>query len=715
MPEDSFPRRFARTARFTAGTPRAFVPSPDGARLAFVRSGSGIERAGRLWVLDTATGRETQVADALVLLAGEDEELTAQEKSRRERMREGGAGITAFSTDEAVATAAFALSSRLFVADLTGAEPTGAEPTGDDPTGATDASAGNAGEPGRIVELRTAGPVIDPRLSPDGRTVAYVSAGSVYTAQVDAPDAEPVLMAEPESGDVTYGLADFAAAEELDRFRGHWWSPASDRLLIARVDTGKVPIWYIADPADPSIPPAEHRYPAAGTTNADVSLWLAPLTGDDRVEVTWDHDAFPYLAQVSWSSAGAPLLFLLSRLQERALVVSVDASTGATATVRELTDPAWVDVVAGTPAWTAAGELVTVEVAGDRYALCVDGEPVSPNGIQIRRIVHTGNRVVAVGTLTGGAQHVYAWTRERGFEPVTTTDGVHAATGNDSVTVLASASLQTTGTAYRVLRDGESPLEAGTPVVSRAEDPGLRPEPRLLLAGARQLPTAVVFPTGWQPGGHCEVVRAAGAYLEDQWWADQGFCVVIADGRGTPGSPAWERTVRFDLATAPLADQVDALRAVAEEFAGALDLDRVAIRGWSFGGFLAGLAVLHRPDVFHAAVAGAPVTRYELYDTAYTERYLGLPSEHPEAYAASSLIEAAPRLTRPLLIIHGLADDNVTAAHSLQLSSALLAAGRPHTFLPLSGVTHMTPQEVVTENLLLLQLEFLRSALGIDN
>jgi dipeptidyl-peptidase 4 len=144
-----------------------------------------------------------------------------------------------------------------------------------------------------------------------------------------------------------------------------------------------------------------------------------------------------------------------------------------------------------------------------------------------------------------------------------------------------------------------------------------------------------------------------------------------------------------------------------------LDTSRVAIRGWSFGGYLAALAVLRRPDVFHAAVAGAPVTDWRLYDTYYTERYLGVDAS-ASAYDASSLIDDAPTLSRPLLIVHGLADDNVVAAHSLRLSSALLAAGRPHNVLPLSGVTHMTPQETVAANLLSLEVAFLRSSLAVS-
>ena len=185
------------------------------------------------------------------------------------------------------------------------------------------------------------------------------------------------------------------------------------------------------------------------------------------------------------------------------------------------------------------------------------------------------------------------------------------------------------------------------------------------------------------------------------------------DGRGTGGrGPGWDHSVHLDLATLALEDQVDALHGAADQLPGELDLDRVGISGWSFGGYLAALAVLRRPDVFHAAVAGAPVTDWTLYDTHYTERYLGDPTTDPDSYRRSSLLGDAAGLRRPLMLIHGLADDNVAFAHTLALSSALLAAGRPHTVLPLSGVTHLATQEVVAENLLLLQVEFLRSALA---
>jgi dipeptidyl-peptidase-4 len=247
----------------------------------------------------------------------------------------------------------------------------------------------------------------------------------------------------------------------------------------------------------------------------------------------------------------------------------------------------------------------------------------------------------------------------------------------------------------------------------------------MLTLGARELRAGLVLPEGHVAGTalpvlmdpyggpHAQrVLSVRSAWLEAQWLADQGFAVLVVDGRGTAGrDPQWERAVHLDFAGPVLDDQIDALHAAAE-LEPDLDLTRVGIRGWSFGGWLAALAVMRRPDVFHVGVAGAPVTDWALYDTFYTERYLGTPAEQPTAYEANSLLTDAESLSRPLLLIHGLADDNVVAAHTLRLSQRLTQAGRPHSVLPLTGVTHMTPQETVAENLLLLQVDFLKRHLS---
>ncbi|MER6731490.1 prolyl oligopeptidase family serine peptidase [Streptomyces puniciscabiei] len=702
---DSFPRRHARTQRFTLGAPRAFTVAPDGARVAFLRSGSGTDRANSLWIMDLPEGAERLAADPGALLGGASEELPAEERARRERSREGGAGIVSYATDTAVELAAFALSGRLFTAEL---------------------------RAGTARELRVPGPVIDPRPSPDGTHIAYVAQGALRVVGAEG-DGDRAL-AEPESTDgpgrVTYGLAEFVAAEEMGRSRGFWWAPDGARLLVARVDDTPVRRWWIADPSHPEREPHNVAYPAAGTPNADVRLFVIGLDGA-RTEVAWDRSRYPYLARVHWSAAGAPLLLVQARDQRSQLFLAVDPDTGATRMVHADEDPSWLELFPGVPCWSPSGQLVRIADEGGVRVLAVGERPLTSGLLHIRAVLDVGDHDVLVSASAGaeapepetGQVHVYR-VNELGVERVSQEPGVHSAVRAGGVTVLVSATPDTPGSRVQVLCDGKP---AAT-VRSYAEDPGLSPRVTLTQGGARRIPCAVLMPRDYHGDGPLpvlmdpyggphgqRVVAAHNAHLTSQWFADQGFAVVVADGRGTPGhSPAWEKSVRDELAAVVLQDQVDALHALAGEFP--LDLGRVAIRGWSFGGYLAALAVLRRPDVFHAAVVGAPVTDLRLYDTHYQERYLGLPDEQPEVFRRNSLIDDAGLVDaaephRPMMIIHGLADDNVVVAHSLRLSSALLAAGRPHEVLPLSGVTHMTPQETVAENLLLLQLDFLRRAL----
>jgi dipeptidyl-peptidase-4 len=256
----------------------------------------------------------------------------------------------------------------------------------------------------------------------------------------------------------------------------------------------------------------------------------------------------------------------------------------------------------------------------------------------------------------------------------------------------------------------------------------LTARPTFFTVGQRELRCVLFTPHGREPdrplpvlvdpygGPHLgRVVRGQRAHRDSQWWADQGFVVLVADGRGTPNrGTAWERCIHLDVANQVLEDQVDALHGTAEAF-GSLDLGKVAIRGWSFGGYLTCLAVLRRPDVFHAGIAGAPSADWALYDTHYTERYVGHPAEKPDVYAANSAVTDAAKLERPLLLIHGMTDDNVYVANTLAMSKALMEAGRSHSVLPLSGITHRPVDEVLAENLLLLELRFLREALDLGS
>jgi dipeptidyl-peptidase 4 len=690
----SFPRHAARTRNFTLGRPRTVRVASDGSRVVFLRSASGTDPVNALWVLDVDSHEERLVADPGTLLAAGDDDVPPEERARRERMREIGAGIVGYDADAAATRAAFALSGRLFLADLVA---------------------------GGATELPVAGPVIDPRLDPTGSRVAYVTGRALHVVEADGGGGHLVVGEDTET--VTWGAAEFVAAEEMDRSRGYWWAPDGQRLLVARVDESPVQRWYIADPAHPDQAAVETRYPAAGTPNADVTAALVDLDGQ-RVDLVWDTDALPYLAGAGWPAGRAPYVVVQSRDQQDVQLREVDAGTGATRAVQDQTSPTWVALHPGLPAWLADGRLVGLTDHLDARSLAIEGEVVTPRQLQVDAVAEVGDDwVLLEASEEPTERHLYRWSASAGLERLTTAPGMYRGSAGGDVLAIESLSLDVAGSTWTVHRGGEEV----TGLTSYADTPTLRAAPRLVRTGSRALRTAVVLPRdevrpeGPLPvlmapygGPHFRmVVTAHNAYLEAQWFADQGFAVVVADGRGTGGrGHRWDREIHLDLAGPPLEDQVDALHGAAEQFPGELDLDRVGIAGWSFGGYLAALAVLRRPDVFHAAVAGAPVTDWTLYDTHYTERYLGDPTVDPEVYRRSSLLDDAAGLRRPLMLIHGLADDNVAFAHTLALSGALLAAGRPHTVLPLSGVTHLATEEVVAENLLLLQVEFLRSALA---
>ncbi|MGN6791930.1 MAG: prolyl oligopeptidase family serine peptidase [Streptosporangiaceae bacterium] len=692
----SLPAQYARTHRFMLGVPAQITICPDGDTVIFLRTRGGDDPVSCLWALDCATWQERLIADPQVLLAREDEDLPAHERVRRQRAGQSSAGIVAYAADRDCQLLAFALSGQLWTVRLSD---------------------------GVLRRLPAAERVVDPRPDPTGRRVAYVSDGTLRVIETGGAD---VAVASPDGRDVTWGLAEHVAAESMGRQRGFWWAPDGRRLLVERADTSMVERWYITDPSEPAKSPVEFRYPAAGTANAEVSLWIADLDDADRgpYPVGWDNKSHEYLTNAGWDGTG-PYAAVQTRDQRELLVLGIDPDDGSTRILAEQRDDAWVTLVPGLPARTSSGVLLTAGDLGDTRRLLADGVPVTPPGLQLEAVQEVdGERVLFTASDAEPTQiHVWAYEPGPALTRLSDEPGVHLGASRGGTTALISGSLDWPGTRVTVSSEGE-----GAEIATLAEVPELRPRMELLKLGPRELRAALFLPSWHQsgdpplpvlmdpyggPAARKTTAELHAACYVSQWFAEQGFAVLVADGRGTPGrGPAWERAIRFDVAGPALADQVGAL-----EFAAALraelDTTKVAIRGWSYGGFLSALAVLRRPDVFHAAVAGAPVTDHRLYDTHWRERHLGHPDDHPDAYDRSSLMADAHALTRPLLLIHGLADDNVVAAHTLRLSAALLAAGRPHEVLPLPAATHNVSDPALTENMLWHQLDFLRRALEL--
>jgi dipeptidyl-peptidase-4 len=691
---DTFPRQHARTQRFTLGAPRDITVSADGERVMFLRSSSGTDPVNSLWVLDVANGIERLVGDPRALLStGIDDDLSPLERARRERARDGAGGITSYATDAAGKVAAFALAGRMFAAGLL---------------------------TGFARPLEVAGPVFDPRPDPTARRIAYASGRLLCIAELDGTWRVLAGGDPTEADTVSWGSADFIAAEEMHRFRGYWWSPDGSTIAACRVDTSPVDEWVIADPANPERPAKTMRYPSAGTNNATVSLHLLGLNGS-RTDVDWDHEFFPYIASVEWTRAGL-IMAVQARDQRGTMTLKVDEITGETDVLAHDYDDAWVELVPGVPRLLPDGTLVSAADRDGARRLMIDDQPVTPVDLQVRAVLEAdAESILFQANPIDDATSLHVWRRSTDGTLTALTDepGIHTLTERGGTSVARSATLGESGVTHLV---AHSSGMART-LESFAETPLVTPNVQFFRSDVTGLTSALLLPHDHDGsllpvlldpygGPHAlRVQNSFNAFVASQWFADQGFAVLVTDNRGTPGrGSVWERAVHGDLATAPLDDQIEALQFVAKETA-VLDRRRVAIRGWSFGGYLAALAVLRRPDVFHAAIAGAPVTEWRLYDTHYTERYLGDPNVSAGQYDASSLLPLAGDLKRPLLLIHGLADDNVVAAHTLQLSSALLAAGKRHEVLPLVGVTHMTPQEQVAENLLLHQLDFLRRSL----
>lgn len=777
-----FPRLRARTLRFGCGAPRSAQTVGDGSRALFLRSDGPEDLVTALWLSwfdESGEHHETKLADPRELLGAtaDSEDVPAEEKARRERAREGGTGIVGYSSDDDGNRIVFTINGRLFLTDIDWNDETGA------PEPHTRELAGEWLDEDPAMYTPVLNPRIAPDgghvLYTTGSYLMLVDIGgelgdritAVYGVSVEDEDGNPA------ENTWKIGLAEFVAGEEMDRYDGFWWAPDSQHVLFESFDTADEPTWYISDPADPEKPAAGRRYPRALTRNADVYLTVIALAfdGDGRyagitgnADVDWDREAYEYVAAVNWRRGHDPLVLVQNRRQTRDQVLEVvvtanGAALGATRVLEEHANDQWIDLIHGTPAYTPDGRLVCPlnDMAADTNRLTVDGRPFTPAGWNVRSVLDvTDDDVLAVvqcapeiatevpdawagSGAASDAESLFGGHDARSFDvvsidyngtitPVTTDPGQWTASRGERGIVVSGRDMRSARAQMRHILGEQSAT-----ISSTAAEPGFAPNVTFTRLGEHQLYTAIIAPSPSSPYAHSDklpvlmkpyggpgfqqVVASQSFYWEGQWWADQGFLVVTADGRGTTGrGPAWDREIFEDMKDVTLADQIEAVNALPEAVSRlnadgrrpgvpAPDLDKVCMIGWSYGGFLSALAVLDAPNVFKAACAGAPPTDWTLYDTHYTERYLGL---DPDVYYRNGIVQDAPKLERPLMLIHGFADDNVTIAHSLRLSQALMAAGRPHTFLPLTGITHMTNDETVAENLLTLQRDFLRDALA---
>lgn len=684
----SFLHEFAETRRYLAGRPVSVQVTPDGSAALFLRSEAKGARQ-MLFELDLARHETRELLTPEQVLDGATEQLSAAEKARLERQRVSARGFTSYQLSPDGAQLLVGLSGKLYVVERASR---------------------------KVTRLHTGeGACLDAKFSPDGKTVAYVRANDVYAIELRKNVEHRVSRGGTEVK--PNGLAEFVAQEEMSRFAGFWISFDSKQVLYQSSDLSGVEVFGIADPMHPETAPEPFHYPRPGRNNAVVTLWLAPLAGGAATPVHWDATAYPYVTTVKWTAAGPLTLVVMNREQTRLEVLSVDAKSGKTRSLLTETDSAWLNLDQDMPLWWAGGFFWVTERNGapEVELRNADGSLasswVAPQAgyrslagfdAATRTLFFTGGTNPTESSLfkvvDGGAPLK--------FETPGRSVGARL-TGGGKWLALETTSLEAMPKHHVLGADGRGLVEV----------PGVALEPPLTLhVELSQLPndgpwTAVLKPEGFVAGRkypvilqvyggphHQEVVHSMRENLVLQWLANQGFIVVKLDGRGTPRrGRAWERTLRDDFSLTA-GDQVAGLQALAKKVP-ELELSRVGVYGWSFGGYLAALLGLSRGDVVKSAVAGAPVVDWRDYDTFYTERYLGLPEANPKAYESSSLLSYVDQAKRPLLLLHGTADDNVYFLHTLKLSDAMFRAGKAHSVLPLTNFTHMVPDPLVTERL----------------
>ncbi len=691
-----FFRDLAETRNYTLGRPVSPQLTPDGARVIFLRA-SPRHPVLRLYEFTVADGHERELLAPEQILGGGEEQLSAEEKARRERQRQSLQGFTFFYLSRDGSSLLVSLSGKLYVVNR------------DDLS--------SAALPGENW--------IDPRFSPDGRFVAAVKDRELHVIHLSDHRVQTVTSGATET--LSHGTAEFVAQEEMSRTSGFWWSPDSSQLLYQETDETGVEVRYIHNPLHPETPPAKHFYPKAGSPNANVRVGLIARHGGDTRWVQWDTAQYPYLARVAWDHSAAPLTLLVqNREQTEQRLLAVDTATGATRELLRETDSAWLnlDAWAGAaaafvaPVWlkdgsgflwaTEARGAWQVELRDPHGKLVRELTPVT--GFFYRGIVGIDDArgdLLVRGSTDSREIHLWRFPLAGGAGTQLTSGRGHhsAAYGAGTGRLVHSYDRLDGHYGCAILEADGSPL---TTLRSVAEAPGRWPTTELTQTrSAPAFDAAITRPRDFKPGAKYPVILQVYAgptakrvnaikrdYFLDQWMADQGYVVVRIDGRGTPWKGReWERLIKGNFIDTALNDQVTGLHALGVEYP-ELDLSRVGVTGWSWGGYFSAMATLRRPDLFRAGVVGAPVITWENYDTHYTERYLGLPQTHPEAYRVSNVTTYVSELRRPLLLIHGVTDDNVYFQHTLQLADALFQAGKPYELLPMSG-THMISDPMI--------------------
>jgi dipeptidyl-peptidase-4 len=673
----------------SGSSPRLLRLSPDGRYASMLKPRSEDRERFDLWAMDTGTGQLRMLVDSARIGGGE---ISEAEKMRRERARVGGSkGIVEYEWAPDGRSILAPVDGDLYLADVA------------------------TGSVRRLTD--TPATELDAHVSEGGRYVSFVRDQNLYAIDLTTGTERP-LTAEGK-GPVTCGTAEFVAQEEMDRRTGTWWGPGDSRVAVECYDESKVQVVTRAAIGANGTRTFDQRYPAAGTPNVVVTLWLMNPDGARRVRVDLGADPDIYLARVNWSKDGRTLYVQReSRDQKRLDMLAVDPATGASRVLFSETAKSWINLNDdfrplrdGSLIWGSerSGFHHLYRFANGQWTPITRGEWVMTGLVGVdephHRLFFTGN--------TDGAieQDVYSVDYLQPGEPQRLSEtGYWNSAEMDKVgtrLLVSRSSPEQPPQVYLADESGkriewldQNKLDAGHPYAPylaahrpvrfgtiKAADgttlywemitPPLKP--------GRKYP--VFFEHYGGPGTGQQVSRAWGNPMR-QYWVSKGWIYFQIDNRGSYNrGKAFEDQIYHAMGTVEVDDQATAARWLQKR--PFVDPRRIAISGWSYGGYMSLKMLEKAPKGLYAAgVVGAPVTKWELYDTHYTERYLGNPAIDPKPYQTSDALAGAWKIDEPFLLLHGMSDDNVVFENSSMLADELQQADRPFDMMFYVGQTH---------------------------
>ncbi|WP_224199418.1 MULTISPECIES: S9 family peptidase [Pacificimonas] len=684
--------RLVASPALSGPIPRQVKLSPDGRMAALLKPRADERTRYDLWVVNTETGAERMLVDSKKLGSGA--ALSEEERMRRERARIGDlTGIVSYDWAPDGRTVLVPLDGDLYLAGLDGTTE-------------------------RLTD--TEDTELDAQVSPGGRYVSFVIDGALHV--IDRQDGAARQVSPDGSDTVSWGVAEFVAQEEMRRNIGHWWAPGESRLAVARVDESPVEVVTRTAIGAEGTRVYDQRYPAAGTPNAVVDLFLIDPDGGNRIEVDLGPDDDIYLARADWAPDGSALFVQRqSRDQQTLDLLRIDPATGASERLfTETAEDSWLNLHDNLTLlgpddllWTSerSGYSHIYRWTGGAWTKLTSGSwmvgEIEAYDPQADALYFTGNldtplenHLYRLGPLAGGEP--VRLTEAGAWHEVDMDSQGHGAVVTRSSPTQPPQTFLTSGDFTHRTWIERNPLDASHPyapylgghvaprfgTIEAADGSALLYKLLLPdLAPGERAPVFVQVYGG--PGVGRQVTRKWDGRdgLFHQWLVDQGYAVFSVDGRGSPDrGKAFEDNIFRAMGTAEVEDQLTALDWLKrQDFA---DPERIGVYGWSYGGYMTLKLLEAAPGAYAAGISGAPVTDWTLYDTHYTERYLGDPNADPAVYERAGALADAERIEDPLLLIHGMADDNVVFENSTVLIGRLQQAAIPFDLMVYPGATH---------------------------